>query len=269
MRIIPHNGEPLGEVRPVRFLQAIGLPSERARIVAFGRCNFACPYCMRDSQFVDEKGNALVSREIEDDVIFGKLETAFATGERIRLSGGDPCMHPQDSLRIARWVAERGGKISLCHNGSSPRFIDSMLQYLAYAAIDLKSPREDEFALRAGVAESVAAHSIEKFQEVCRLILGAGIILDVRTCVFSTTTLDDLMSIAGIIAGFGHSNRKFWTIRQYVPVTGLDWRPLPPQTLEEWIAMIAIEYPNLHIGCRTEWYGGYFRHWKDTETNVL
>ena len=64
MRIIPFDGKPLGEVREVRFIKVLGREIEKARIVSFGRCNYHCPYCRRDAQFVDEKGNVLSSEEV-------------------------------------------------------------------------------------------------------------------------------------------------------------------------------------------------------------
>jgi len=270
MRIIPYNGVACGEVRPVRFLKAFGREEERARIVAFGRCNYHCPYCRRDAQFVDDRGNVLTSREVSDDEIFALLEEALERGERIRLSGGDPCMHPRDSLRIAQWAAKRGEQISLCHNGSSPAYIRRMAPYLAYAAIDLKAINPDEYALRSGIDVHVARKVLSHFEEVCWHVLkNETSLLDVRTCVFSDTTLDDLMEMAQRIATLGHSNRVFWTIRQYNSVDGIDWHPLCQETLEEWIGIISEMYGALHIGCRLAWEGGLFYHWYSGTRELL
>lgn len=110
MRLIPFNNKPLGEVRDIRFIKALGRPVETARIISFGRCNYHCPYCKRDAQFVDENGNVLISEEFDDHMILELISRSIATGERVRLSGGDPCMHPRDSLRIAEFAHEQNHK---------------------------------------------------------------------------------------------------------------------------------------------------------------
>lgn len=270
MRLIPFNKEPLGEVRDVRFIKALGRQIETARIVSFGRCNYHCPYCKRDAQFVDENGNVLVSEDFEDDIIFDLIAKAIQAGERVRLSGGDPCMHPRDSLRIAEFVHKKGQKLSICHNGSSPVYIRKMAPYIEYAAIDLKASNSVEYALRAGVDEAIARKVMPHFEEVCRVILEQPTaLLDARTCVFDTTSLDDLIDIATRIDRLGHSDRKFWTIRQYIPVAGIDWRPLPQNIIEEWIGIITEEFKHLHIGCRLDWSGGDFLHWYAGEKDSL
>jgi len=97
---------------------------------------------------------------------------------------------------------------------------------------------------------------------VCQIILEhPDPLLDVRTCVFSDTSLDDLLEMANKVATLGHNDRKFWTIRQYTPVLGIDWYPLCQETLNEWIEIISKEYPELRIGCRLEWVGGSFYTW--------
>lgn len=262
MRIIPYNDEVLGEVRDALFLKGLGRDAEKTRIVAFGSCNFSCPYCMRDAQFIDSNGNVLKSVEVDEREIFHRLENAIANGERIRLSGGDPCMHIRDSLKIAQWATKRGRQISYCHNGSSPALTSRLAPYAAHAAIDLKAVSIDEFVLRTGIDKPVASKVMKNFHKVCRAVLSnESTLLDVRTCVFSTTTLKDLFEMAQMISQLAHDDRVFWTIRQYDPVATIDWQPLRQGILDEWLSIISRKYPILHIGYRSQWVGGVFYHW--------
>ena len=113
------------------FLRRLAENIEVARIVSFGRCNYYCPYCRRDAQFVDHNGNVINSVDVPHSTIYAILEESLHSGQRIRLSGGDPCMHPRDSLNIAKWAFDKGHKISLCHSGSSPSYIKRMAPYIA------------------------------------------------------------------------------------------------------------------------------------------
>ena len=263
MRIIPEAGRPAQEVRPAYFLRAFGRPVEEMRIVSFGRCNFNCPYCKRDGQCLDSAGNIITSAEFPEGEVFAALEDAVQKGQRIRLSGGDPCMHLKDSIRIAEWVKERDQKISIAHNGSSPKFVEQMLPNLEYAAIDLKAASPEEFNLRAGLKNGQGKKMLENSLLVQTILANAGIILDVRTCVFSTTTIDDFFRIAELIVKTGNPARKFWTVRTYKPVAGIDWRPLPQETVAEWCQIISASFPELPIGLRAKWEpSGGFQIWK-------
>ncbi len=262
MRIIPFGGKPATEVRPAYFLRVFGRPVEEMRIVSFGRCNFNCPYCKRGGQWLDSAGNIITSAEFPDGAVFTALEDAVQKGQRIRLSGGDPCMHLRDSMRIAEWAMGKGQKISIAHNGSSPKFVEQLLPYLDYAAIDMKAATPDEFNLRAGLKNGSGKKMLENSIFVQTILANAGIMVDVRTCVFSTTTLDDFFRIAELIVKSGNPACKFWTVRTYKPVAGIDWRPLPQETVKEWCQVISASFPELPIGLRAKWEPSGFQIWK-------
>lgn len=265
MRLILEQGKGAREVRPAYFLRAFGRPVEEMRIVSFGRCNFNCPYCKRDGQWVDFAGNIVTSAEFPDEAIFAALEDVLQKGQRIRLSGGDPCMHPRDSMRIAEWAREKGQKISVAHNGSSPKFVEWLLPYLEYAAIDLKAATPGEFNLRAGLKNGMGGKMLENSLLVQTILANAGILVDVRTCVFSTTTIDDFFRIAELIVKSGNPAYKFWTVRTYKPVAGIDWQPLPRETCKDWCQAISEAFPELPIGLRAKWEPSGFQIFKAGE----
>lgn len=265
MPIIPdRKGIPCSELRRAHFLAAFGREVETVRIVSFGRCNFHCPYCKRDGQYVDEDGNIISSADFADEAVFAALEDAVGKGQRVRLSGGDPCMHLADSLRIAQWARDRGQKISIAHNGSSPKFVEAVLPYLDYAAIDLKSSDLDDFNLRAGLKNGQGARMLARSIQVQDMLSRAGVLVDVRTPVFAETTIDDMLHVAELVVADGDVGNEFLTFRCYRPIAGLDWRVPAPEAVGEMAAEVSRRFPQLPIGMRARWKGG-FTIWRGGE----
>jgi len=259
--LIPYGGKPAAEVRPAYFLKLFGREIEMMRIISFGRCNFHCPYCKRDGQFVTDKGDIITAGRYKASEIFSLIQESLDKGERIRLSGGDPCVFIKDSMDIARFCAERGQKISIAHNGSSPKFVEMLLPYLDYAAIDLKAADGAEFNMRAGLRNGQGEKMLNNSLRVQEILSNKGVLVDVRTCVFSTTTLDDFLHIAEMVVKHGNVDNKFWTVRVYKPVSGIDWRPLPLETTMEYLDEVSRKFPELRMGLRTKWAPGGFMYW--------
>ncbi len=255
--LIPFKGEPFGEVRKAYFLKSFGLEVENMDIVSFGSCNFSCPYCKRDGQYLNADGSIYTSQNFDFDEV---LNTILLSKNRIRLSGGDPCNHIGQSMKIAEAVyCKTGKKISIAHNGSSPYFIKKIHQYLEYAAIDIKASTGDEFAMRAGlpskvIGEKMLANSLK----VQNFLTSRGIYVDIRTCVFGDTTLDDLLNIAKLITTNNDPNYTFWTVRGYNTVFGIDWKQPHPQQLMQNLEIVSSEYPNLKMGYRNKWTNSKF-----------
>ena len=193
MRLLKYGKNVIAEKRSADFLRAFGRKVETTRIVSFGSCNFQCNYCKRDGQQVDNNGNIIRSVEVSDDAILPKLDVFVGKGERIRLSGGDPVMHPNDSLTIAKHVMDKHGeKISMAHNGSSLRFSEMMASYMDYVAIDLKGDTPSELAFRAGINPRAGQKMLDSTLAVQTMFANNGVLVDVRTPVFRDTTLDQL-----------------------------------------------------------------------------
>ncbi|APU86900.1 4Fe-4S cluster-binding domain-containing protein [Clostridium botulinum] len=75
-------------------------------IISFGKCNFNCLYCKRNGQFKNKEGNIIKSVSINWNDLKDLIDNAILKGQRIRLSGGDPCMFYKESLYIAKYVWE-------------------------------------------------------------------------------------------------------------------------------------------------------------------
>ena len=188
------------ETRPAFFLQGFNRPIEKMAIVSFGSCNLNCPYCKRDGQFKDDNNKIIKSKTVSWNTLKSLIDTAISQGKRIRLSGGDPCMYPEQSLFIAKYVMDTyKQKISIAHNGTSPKFVESLLPYLEYVAIDYKGSTPASFANRAGITIATAKKFIQSTQTVQKMCAENNTLVDVRTCVFEDTSLKELQEIGNNI----------------------------------------------------------------------
>lgn len=233
-----------GEIRPTYILKAFDRKVLPMRILSFGTCNFRGPYCKREGQ---------PAVEADGEEVFDIIAKAVKAGEVVRLSGGDPVMYPDASLKFLRKCRELGGICSVVHNGSSVRFIESLLPYLDFAAIDLKAGSPEELELIAGLKKGLGSNMLKNSLKIQEILSTAGVLVDVRTCVFSTTTLDQLLHMAEMTANSGKIENKFWTIRSYNPVEGCGWEPLPKETTLQYIKAIKKEFPELKLGMRASW----------------
>ena len=90
--------------------------------------------------------------------------------------------------------------------------------------------------------------------ETQRVINKAERLLDVRTPIFSTTTVDDLLHMAKDIAYDKDLSKVFWTLRLYKPVSGCDWEaPRNKESVIWMIQKVKESFPDLKIGLRAKW----------------
>lgn len=253
VKMLPHYGVVGGEVRPLYFYKAMGREIINARILSFGACNFACPYCKRDGQFRSDDGSIVGTVDVTVEQLFAICDDAVEHNQIVRLSGGDPVVFPQASLAIAEYMRTRHGrKISMAHNGSSPAFASRMAPFLESAAIDLKAI-PSEMNLRAGLTNGTGLKMFNRSVETQDLLSSQGVLVDIRTPIFGTTTLDDMLQLAKEIVKGGKNENEFWTWRLYKPVRGCDWSaPNKDQAL--WmISEVKRTHPELKIGLRAKW----------------
>jgi len=254
MKVLAHKKVIGGEVRPLYFYKSMGMPVVDARIISFGACNFSCPYCKREGNFRASDGSIVSAVEATIEELFSVVDDTVGKDQVVRLSGGDPVVFPEASLAIAKRVRENGGRLSLAHNGSSPSFVKKLVELgLESAAIDLKAPRTD-MSHRAGLKNGMGAKMYDRSIETQDILSASGVMVDVRTPIFSITTLDDLLEMAQDITKGGRGDLEFWTLRIYKPVVGCDWEPPRSTGSVIWmIRQIKKEFPSLKMGLRAKW----------------
>ena len=225
------------------------------RIVSFGDCNVACPYCKRDCQFIDSAGNVIAAVNIHVSQLFGLAEGAVARGEMVRYSGGDPVLFPRETLAVAEYLWKRHNKkVSIAHNGSGTAWVARLSPYLSSAAIDLKAvpPKMGHIM---GVKGSLGERLYQKSLQTQRVVTDAGALLDVRTPVFGDTTETEMMSLAADIAK-NDIARTFWTWRMYKKVEGCDWTVPEKESIFAMMERVSAAYPALWMGVRAKWQRG-------------
>ena len=228
----------------------------KTRIISFGNCNVACPYCKRDCQFVDESGKPIISIPVPIEDIARLMEGAHERGEIVRFSGGDPVVYPLQTLALAEYMWRRHEtKVSIAHNGSGPRWVEKMLPYLSSAAIDLKGVPE-KIGKIMGIHPERGKLFFDLSLETQRLISGSRIILDVRTPIFGDTTLEEMLRLAEAISENNNLDYTFWTWRMYKPVRGCEFEVPTKENTIELMLKVSQEFPDLWMGIRAKWERG-------------
>jgi pyruvate formate lyase activating enzyme len=246
------------ETRPAYFLTAFGRPVENMAIISFGSCNLNCPYCKRAGQFRDENGKTIKLRETNWTTLQKLIDNAIQQGKRIRLSGGDPCMYPDESLHIAKYILNTyGQKVSVAHNGTSLKYVERMAKYVEYVAIDFKGGYPETYSKRAAISELQAAKYINETKKIIEFCANCNILIDIRTCVFNDTEWSELQKIADFINSLNASN-VFWTLRQYSLVPTCDLLPIELGKLQSIAMKLNNNYPLIKIGIRSKWLGSNF-----------
>jgi len=253
IKMLSYKGQVAGETRPAYFLRAFEKDVLQMRILSFARCNFNCPYCKRDGQRTNADGSIRNAVNVHEDDLLFNAEKAVKTNEVIRLSGGDPVTYPQTSEKILKHCKELGGIGSIAHNGSNINFIKKVLPYLDFAAIDIKAATPEGYAFRTGLSDRLGHKMLRNSLQIQEILTNTDVLVDVRTCIFSTTTLEELFRLAEMIVSAGKVENKFWTIRTYTPVAGCDWRPLSIETTLQYLHKVKAHFPELKMGIRTKW----------------
>ena len=257
--IIPYNGELFQETRKSYFLKAFGEEIRDMRIIPFGKCNYSCPYCKRNGY---DKQNHIIagSIEVDEHEIWNAINDAIIKNQIVRLSGGDPCMYPNLSIKILEYVKEVGGTGSLAHNGSSPVFIKYLLDHhlLDSISVDLKAPNAEKLKEIAGLSEKASYLMWEQTLQMLEILKNAkDVKTDIRTCVFHHTHYEELIKIGKIIQKANIPN-SFWTLRVYSIVDSFSKETKTAESLKELAKILSKELPNLKIGIRVKWINGAF-----------
>ena len=217
IKILPYRGKPFEEIRPAYFLKAFGESVLDMRIFSFGKCNYSCPYCKRDGANKDDKEVIEGAIDVTEEEIYIAIDDAISKNQVIRLSGGDPVCYPALAKDLLKYAKSKGGITSIAHNGSGPQFIESNSPYLDFASIDFKAVSYRGLSKIAGIDENMARTCFANTIKTIRILQRNNIYIDIRTCVFSDTTYNQLLEISKFIQGTQTSENLFWTLRTYKP----------------------------------------------------
>lgn len=271
VRILPHGKQIAREKRYLYFAQAVGTDGRMSqeavlprtgqedtatRIISYGECNVACPYCKRDCQFIDEHGTPLASTSVAIEDIARIAVGAVERGEVVRFSGGDPVTYPKETLALAEWMKrEYGQQVSIAHNGSGTKWVEKLLPYLSSAAIDLKAVPEKLGKVMGIEPEKGLKRYVASLATQAK-ISQAGVLLDVRTPIFGDTPVEDMERLAADIVAANDLDHTFWTWRLYKPVEGCDWEVPEQEKTIVMMKQVSVKHPELWMGMRARWEQG-------------
>lgn len=238
------------EIRKSYFLKEFSRIEKEMAIISFGACNFQCPYCKRDCQYINADGTIIKTKNITIKELKELIDNEIKKTRKIRLSGGDPCMFKSQSLEIAKYVKNNyNQKISVAHNGSDYNFIKSIIDYLDYIALDFKAIKEETVKRITGVQNPKMQQ-----KEIIELCNKNNVLVDVRTPIFSETDIDELKEIGRTISKYPN---VFWTLRKYNKVKGCDFGVPTMDYVTNIAQELKKEFPKLKIGTRNYWKGGF------------
>lgn len=257
--VIPYNGQPFQETRKAYFLKAFGEEVKEMRIIPFGKCNYACPYCKRNGY---DKNDCIIkeSIKVKEEEVFSAVKDAVEKQQIVRLSGGDPCTYAILSIKILELVKQLGGIGSMAHNGSSPELVQYLVDndLLDSISVDLKGKDPQSLKIVAGISEELSYPMWIRTLGTLEVLKRAKHIkVDIRTCVFSDTTYEELLSIGKIVEQ--HSNPNFfWTLRIYSIVDSFSKETKTVEDMRQLAKVLSSQLPELKIGIRVKWEKGAF-----------
>lgn len=247
LTMLPYGGKTGDEIRTLYFYQAFGLPQDKIRIMSFGACNFRCPYCKRgtfeEDMGIDEHAVPTTSMEMRTLCM-----DAIDKQQVVRLSGGDPVMYQEESLALGEFVRSNGGRFSMAHNGSSPKFADRISAFLECAAIDIKGSPE-EYPTVAGVGPQ----AYEAAFKTIEVLLRKGVIVDARTPIFGFTQFETLQEIARRLDHLRTLGKLFYTLRLFRDVSDCSFPEPDRDDVVRMAERIRKQVPHLPMGMRTKW----------------
>lgn len=136
---------PLAALHPGRMIDAHGRTIRDLRLSLTDRCNFRCVYCLEPHARFMRRLDLLT----DDELVRAAAACVRLGVEKIRLTGGEPTLHPRLTSIIARVAALGVADLALTTNGS--RLEPASLAQWRHAGltritVSLDSVRPDRFA---------------------------------------------------------------------------------------------------------------------------
>lgn len=240
-------------VRKLPFYEHLGRQNELATIIKIGGCNFNCPYCFRYTKSATHQTIPLWK-------LLNIGVSAISKDMIIRLSGGDPVAIRKVAIEMVKFFyQQRGnkflhGRVAVAHNGSSPDFIDKIAPFLKRAALDIKTVPK-KYTQITGITGKNRIGSL-LFKNAIQSVKVAedhGILVEIRTPVFSDTTYEDLIEIGENLENLKlDPHRTFWTLRIYNAVDTCSWDAVKEKKIYPELKRIAKQFKSLNIGLRRD-----------------
>jgi cyclic pyranopterin phosphate synthase len=226
--------------RPTALTDSHGRTIRDLRLSLTDRCNFRCRYCM-------DPGVRFMRRMdlLRDSEMLHLVRVAASLGvRRVRLTGGEPTLHPTLLELIADLHAIGLDDLAMTTNGSV--LTRDELRACKDAGLDrltvsLDTLREDRFAHIAR-SESSVARVVRTIEDAVGVGLGP---VKVNAVVMRGFNDDELPDLAGLARRFGVDVRLI----EFMPLdSGRRWSINDVFTADEMLEAIASRFPLTPIG---------------------
>ncbi len=231
---------PAGEEHPRRLIDSYGRTIRDLRLSITDRCNFRCVYCMDpDVEFLGR------DELLQPDELERVASVCVSLGvEKIRITGGEPLVHPRLVEIIERLSGLGARDLALTTNGSlldRARLLAMREAGLQRLTVSLDSLRPDRFA-----AITRAKTGPERVIEGVREAIRAGFApVKVNAVVVRGFNEDEVASLAGLARELGVEMRFI----EFMPLdSARAWDRSKLAPAAEIVSRIAEAYPLKRVG---------------------
>jgi len=130
----------IGYIHPI---STVNLKKSLCTVIYFAGCNFRCGYCNKPEILGFKKEFLVDESKLKEEILSNKdvVDCVF-------FSGGEPLLHKQALLSMARYTRANGMKIGIETNGSRPDVLKTLIKerLIDYIILDIKAPLNENFA---------------------------------------------------------------------------------------------------------------------------
>ena len=202
----PHGGgaDDL-QIAGLTALSTCDWPDHLAATVFLQGCPWRCGYC-HNASILDPLTPGIVPWSAVREL----LDSRHGLLDGVVLSGGEPTRQIA-LVDAARQVHEQGFGVGLHTGGAYPGRLAAVLPHVDWVGLDIKAPAH---RYRAVTGVGGPTTSADAAFEALRLVLDAGVDLQVRTTVDPTVlTDDDVAELSALLADLGVRNHVLQQVR--------------------------------------------------------
>jgi pyruvate formate lyase activating enzyme len=202
-------------------LSSVDYLGRPAAVIFTPSCNYNCPFC-QNWKILESKPEH--RRELEE--VFKFIDKANPTIEAVKITGGEPTLHPQLIKEVSMYCHKRGLLCGFDTNGFSFQVVKELIPFSDLISLDLKaSPDQPELMEKlvglAGRGKEITRNTMKTLDE---LFNRNEVYLDIRTTV--VPGLDDkedgFKRIGEILRSHGYDARASaktasYTLQEFLP----------------------------------------------------
>lgn len=153
----------------------IDFPGKLSAVVFVKGCPWKCLYCQNPD--LRHRDFAAGEDAVSWEAVRAFLKKRHGLIDAVVFSGGEPCSD-HAVVEAAREARELGYDVGLHTAGMYPERVEKLLPYLSWVGLDVKAPLNDPELYDRIIRRKAGS---EKTAETLKMLLAAGISLEVRT----------------------------------------------------------------------------------------